>query len=381
MTKTLPSLSQASWEVFSKYLSRYQYALDDPSKSPRKAEIAHAILNKGKPGACTFRRKEGYKLILRPMHEWTFERATTERAKLYYVSHGETALLYFDIDLHNAWQTEEHGQEAMRLIEALLGQWFGKSVIFWVKSKRGFNGYLKVNRQGMPPRTANALFTRLQHALQLFLAYRKNLADFEIKGDFGFMENSEYQWGKYGKLPIHASDWNFPRLQEFSEKTTVLLARLRLLCDQIEKKIPQAVLDRHQHHKKSLGDVPITHKGHFLVTKAVKMALEAKYGKLWREKFGEQYVAEDVWLSLKYHRPGQLPMTAEEWRESQMASVPQAQVEEKEPDPVPLVKPVSSVMPSPRTTPSKVNLDFFDLMMSQIPSSGRKKRCSVLPDT
>jgi len=43
---------------------------------------------------------------------------------------GKTALLYLDIDLHNAWQTEEQGQEAMRLIEAL----------FWalVREQRGF---------------------------------------------------------------------------------------------------------------------------------------------------------------------------------------------------------------------------------------------------
>jgi hypothetical protein len=362
MTKTLPTLSQASCDVFSKYLSRYQYALDDPSKSPRKAEIAHAILNKGKPGACTFCRDEGYKIVLRPMHKWTFEKGIRERAKLYYVSHGETALLYLDIDLHNAWQTEAHGQEAMRLIEALLGQWFGKSVIFWVKSKRGFNGYLKVNGQRMPPKAANAIFTRLQHALQLFLAYRKNLADFEIKGDFGFMENCEYQWGKYGKLPIHSPDWNFLRLQEFSEKPTVMLARLRLLCDQIEKIVPKDVLDRHQVHKKSLGDAPITNKGYFLVTKAMKVALEAKYGELWREEFGEQYGAEDVWLSLKYHRPGQLPMTVKEWLESQTASAPQAQAEGHEPDTVPLVKLVASVGSSPRATPSKVNLDFFDLV-------------------
>src|ERR1700735_4381512 len=93
---TFPTLSEKSWEVFSKYLSRYQFALTDPSKSPRKSEIAHAILNKGKPGACTFHRPEGYKIVLRPMHEWTFQKAVLEKNKLYYVSHGQTALLYLD---------------------------------------------------------------------------------------------------------------------------------------------------------------------------------------------------------------------------------------------------------------------------------------------
>src|ERR1700677_1445406 len=101
---TFPTLSEKSWQEFSKYLSRYQFAFDNPSDSPRKTEIAHAILNKGKPGACTFHRPEGYKIVLRPMHEWTFEKAVLEKNKLYYVSHGQTALLYLDIDLHNAWQ-------------------------------------------------------------------------------------------------------------------------------------------------------------------------------------------------------------------------------------------------------------------------------------
>src|SRR5450755_2961643 len=132
-----PSLSEKSWQEFSKYISRYQWALDEPCNSPRKTEIAHAILNKGKPGACTFLRKEGYKMILRPLHLWSFEQAITQQRKLYYVSSGTTALLYFDIDLHNAWQTEEEGQEAQRLIEALFRDWFGKSVLFWSESKRG----------------------------------------------------------------------------------------------------------------------------------------------------------------------------------------------------------------------------------------------------
>src|SRR5271168_2366005 len=88
------TLSEKSWQEFSKYLSRYQWALNDPSKSPRKSEIAHAILNKGKPGSCTFHRPEGYKVVLSPMHKWTFDKAINESAKLYYVSYGQTALLY-----------------------------------------------------------------------------------------------------------------------------------------------------------------------------------------------------------------------------------------------------------------------------------------------
>jgi hypothetical protein len=41
-------------------------------------------------------------MVLRPLHLWGFEQAVTQQRKLYYVSSGTTALLYFDIDLHNA---------------------------------------------------------------------------------------------------------------------------------------------------------------------------------------------------------------------------------------------------------------------------------------
>ena len=352
-------ISKKSWEVFSKYLSRYQWALDYPCKSPRQTEITHAILNKGKPGSCTFyREEEGYKFVLRPMYEWAIENAINQKRKLYYVSSGKTALLYFDIDLHNAWQTHEEGKEAKRLIEALFIDWFGKSVIFWCDSKRGMNGYLKVSRQGMTPGYANSIFNRLEHALQRFLAFRKNLVDFEIKGTFGYMLGQEYQWGQFGKLPIHNRSWIPATLEEFEEKPTVLLARLKYLCEQIEKQIPQEVLTQHKQHKKDLGNAPITERGFFLVPPATQKALEKKYGETWRWQFGEQHGEDDVWLRMKLFRPGQLPMTEEEWQESQKPIVPAPQIPEEKPAPVPQVKAVPPVI----KTPSKLNLDFSDLV-------------------
>src|ERR1700752_2976948 len=62
------SLAEESWNYFSKFLCRYQWASDDPSHSPRKTEIAHAILNRGKKGRCTFWRPEGYKYVLPVLH-------------------------------------------------------------------------------------------------------------------------------------------------------------------------------------------------------------------------------------------------------------------------------------------------------------------------
>jgi hypothetical protein len=98
------SLAEASWQVFSPFLGRYQWAFDEPSNSPRKAEIAHAILNRGKTGCCTFDRPEGYRYILPVLHPRHFEKAVDGRRKIYYVSYGKQALLYLDIDLHYAWR-------------------------------------------------------------------------------------------------------------------------------------------------------------------------------------------------------------------------------------------------------------------------------------
>lgn len=374
-----PSLSEKSWQDFSKYVSRYQWALDEPSHCARKNEIAHAILNTGKPGSCTFIRQDGYKFVLRPLHKWGFEQAVTHKRKLYYVSSGNSALLYLDIDRHNTWQTEEHALEAKRLIDSLFCQVFGRNVLFWANSKRGVNGYLKVNCQGMHAKFANSIFARLENALQRFLAHYENLADFEIKGRIGYMEGAEYHWSQFGKLPIHARDWNFARLEEFAEKPTVVLARLRFLCEQIEKRIPQDILAKHKAHKKTLGDEPLTRKGKFLVTPTMRTALEEKYGEDWLWQFTGYLGDEEAWwLSLKYYRPGKLPMTEEEWRESQEQITPaEVQVEELVPviEPVPVVQPVPLVRGQKRAF-SKVNLDFGDLV--EEPDSFKRQQKALL---
>ena len=177
-TSKFPTLAEASWQEFSKFLSRYQWALDDPSHSPRSIEIAKAIQNRGQKGACTSYRENGEKVVLRPLHAWVFDKALHSR-KVFYVSYGKLALLYFDIDLHYAWQTKQDGQEAQELLSRLCPH------LFWSESSRGFNGDLKVDLHGQTYHTANKVFERSEKALQLFLAYYKNLADFEIKAGLG----------------------------------------------------------------------------------------------------------------------------------------------------------------------------------------------------
>src|SRR4051794_21311074 len=110
-TKIL-SLAENTWQEFSPFLSHYQWAFDDPKNSPRAKEIASAIKNKGKKGACTFIREEGYKIILRPLHAWAFDQAINKNRRIYYVSHGNYALLYLDIGLHYAWQSLAEGENA-----------------------------------------------------------------------------------------------------------------------------------------------------------------------------------------------------------------------------------------------------------------------------
>lgn len=397
-------LAEASWEAFKPYLSRYQWAFDQPSHSPRKSEIIHAIRNKGKKGACTFYRAEGYKYILPVLNVRRFEDAVRRRRKLYYVSWGRYALLYFDIDLHYAWQTLAEGEAAKALIDALLTDFFGQSVVFWSTSSRGLNGYLKVDLQGTDYAKANGLFDRLQRALELFLADHQNLADFEIKGRVGFLGEEEYNWSQYGKLPIHGAGWNFATLETFTKTPTVPLRRLGALCEAVEAGIPADILIQHKAHKKALGDMPIVEDDCFLVTPAIEKALVDKHGDAWRYMFAVDSEDKEgrVWLGLQYYRPGETPVTEWELRE-QAAKVSREQPASLE-DPVASVchfglpdymqpdrvKPEGLYTPDPvnsapsavtipvpsRKMPSRLHLDLDDLRTE--PDSFARQRQALL---
>jgi hypothetical protein len=360
------TLAEATWQEFHPFLSSYQWAFDDPRCSPRAAEIISALQNRGRKGSNTFLREGGWRFILRPLHAWAFEQAIANHRKIYYVSYGRQALLYFDIDLHCDWQTLDHGQEAQRLIDALLQRFFGQAAVFWSPSSRGINGYLKVDLRGEEYVTANRLFDRLEQALQRFLAFYRNLADFEIKGKIGFLRDTEYAWKQYGKLPIH-NEWNFPKLEEFKSKPTVRLASLSRLCQLIEAQVPLDVLERHKALKTSLGDRPLVKDGYFLMTPAIEKALIEKHGEACRCMFMDNYEDGDggVWLDLKYYRHGAAPLTELEWRAAQeeakaTSQASTAQQHSEPPEETPCRQPDEQGSKA-FTSPLKVNIKLVDL--------------------
>jgi hypothetical protein len=357
-SKTL-SLSEASWQVFSPFLCRYQWAFDNPGHSPRKTEIASAIINSGKKGCCTFWRPEGYRFKLKLLQDWAIEDAINKKRRIYYVSYGRYALLYLDIDLHYDWQKASDGQQAQQLLGKLMPP------VFWAASSRGSNGYLKVDLQREDYETTNKLFDRLQDDLQLYLAHHKNLADFEIKGKIGFVNEGEYQWAQYGKLPLHCAHWNFPRLEEFKAKPTVSLRNVKFLCNTIEAAIPRSVLAEHKAYKKSLGDRPFFKGDWFLVTPAIEKAILEEHGEAW-QCMHETTEDRDgnVWIHRECYRPGELPLTGREWREM-LARRRLSAADEQEKPPEAIVKPPQT--PSPEQThkavtlPLKLNIKLVDL--------------------
>jgi len=324
------SLAEVSWQVFRPFLSCYQWAFDHPSHSPRKVEIANAILNKGKDGCCTFTTPQGYRYKLPVLHDRNFKQAIEKRRKLYYVSYGQQALLYLDTDIHKAWQRIEDGREAQGLLSRMLTKFFGEPVLFSSASTLGGNDYLKVNLCGMDYELVNGVFARVQTDFQLFLASCGNLADFEIKGTVGYLRDGEYHWGNYGKLPIHHPGWNFALLEEFSSRPAVSIHALASLCQQIEAQIPMEVLQRHKAYKESRGDEPFWQGDYFLVTPAIEKAIVETHGETWRYMYE---CSEDqdgnVWIYGQCHRPGQIPLTGREWREIQKREYEEAKREKE----------------------------------------------------
>lgn len=366
------SLSETTFAEFEKFLSRYQWAFDHPSHSPRAKEIAHAIKHRGEPGCCTFYREDGYKFIARPLRSWAFEQAIKKGRKVYYASWGRYALLYLDIDLHCAWQTTEEGNRAREFLADLFIRFFGKPVIFWSGSTLGLNGYLKVEiPRGVSYKQANQLFDRLEKALRLYLAHHKNLADFEIKGKVGFLDQSEYTWKQYGKLPIHHPDWSFERLEEFKTTPTVWLQRLKDLCRWIESNIPAEVLEHHEECKKVLGDDPIVEAGYFLVTPSLEKRLVEQHGEGWRWTFSMLIERSGrTWLDLSYLGPAGRILSEGE----------RAEKTEPLPTPMPAIPLVRIPTPPPeevQTSSSHIKIKVDDSLAAE-PDSFKRQRQALL---
>jgi len=287
------SLAEASWHAFSKYLSKYQWAFDDPAASPRKTEIAHAIGHRGQKGSCTFQREDGRKYVLRTLAPWAFEQAISRNRKLYYVSYGRAALLYLDVDLHQVFQRQADGQVAVDEINRT------RLPIYWIDSTRGFNGFLKVVLAGSDFTEANEVFERLQMALRLVLADQGNLCDFEIKGRCGHLMEDEYSWSQYGKLPIHHPKWSWAELEKFINTPAVTIKALEKLCAFIEAHIPQDVLEKHNEYMRTLRSQPRIENGWFLLTDELEAKL-IEAGE-WRMAMScRRCVDESPWIPVSF---------------------------------------------------------------------------------
>ena len=237
------SLAEASYNLFRPYMDTYQWAQDNPAYGPRTADIASAILNRGKPGSHTFHNQNGQKYTLKQIHPWVFEKAVKQRAKLYYVSGCHRALPYFDFDRHRPWQTSEDIEYASKLVSGIFdiirphGQY-----LFQMGSDRGSNAWLKVEIGNKFPTAANRIFQRLERAIRRHLAAHECWADFELKARMSHFNENGFDRKQYGKLPIHHPSWNFQKLEEFTNTEAIPVQMLDRLCDRIEEKIPASVL-------------------------------------------------------------------------------------------------------------------------------------------
>ena len=130
----------------------------------------------------------------------------------YYTSgkHGK-GLLYLDVDAHHDFQTDEH--KARELLQEVLPA-------YWRTSRRGQNGYVKVQYRSIEDFNKLAEF---EAHVRRWLRSQGILCDFEIKGTITTSEGS----GRLAKLPFgnkcpcdmrdESDSWNFKQLAKFEE--------------------------------------------------------------------------------------------------------------------------------------------------------------------
>lgn len=208
---------------------------DTPAKSPKNIEIESAIKNKGKPGHCTFDRDEG-KFYVRPMVEWMFY-GDNLRRKHFYTSDKRLALLYHDIDCHKEYQTQADAELARCFTEKVTFDFLGVSPHF-LRSNRGENGYLKVDVSGVDPDKANQIFGEYESAMKLLFAKNELRADFEIKGTITWLdEEGKLHGGKYGKLPMCSSRWDYRWHCNFTKAKTVTIGQIESFVSVIKSQL------------------------------------------------------------------------------------------------------------------------------------------------
>jgi hypothetical protein len=224
------------WLFVRRFVSPYQVALDSPAAGPRNSEIESAIRNRGTKGCCTFQRENG-KYVLQKFRPHLIERSIRTGERLYYCSGtGRQSMAYLDTDCHKEWQSPEDAVLARRLIECL------DLPLYGVGSDRGQNQFLLIDRGWHTPDMANAVLMKFQDALRLLLAKYDCLADFEIKGSIGHLQNNRWQRGSFGKLPIHRPEFVFSEFKAALGKG-VAIQHLDRLATEIIEQIPQAALE------------------------------------------------------------------------------------------------------------------------------------------
>jgi hypothetical protein len=225
----------------------YRRCFDKPAKSPKNEEIESAIKNKGTPGCCTFKRDEG-KFLVQPLAEWMCYGHNLRR-KHYYTSDSRIALLYHDIDCHLEYQTKADSDAARSLIEKETLAHLGVSPLF-LNSSRGENGYMKVDLAGVEPKRANEVFDEYQEAIRLLFAKHRIMADFEIKGTVTWMDpNGKLQAGRYGKLPMCASRWDYRWHRSLVTARKVTIAQIEAFIKKVKAEVSAEDIARHEEAK------------------------------------------------------------------------------------------------------------------------------------
>lgn len=306
--------AEENFKFFSDSISRYQFARGEPRAGNSKAIIAAALANRAalrranKPTKGWTKINEpasGKQVRCQVLQQWHFDQAITSGSKLYYCSgSNRIGQIYADTDCHHSWQTPEMARQAQRIFEAVFPS-------LGLPSEGGANNWLKVDRGSYSCEEANLILLGdtkegilgLQGAIQRVLAAADCWADFEIKGTFAFLdEYGRWQWGKYGKLPIHRPEWDRHKLQQLIDQPVVHIREIEDFIRQIEQEIPQFVLDEMNAEKaRRNADEPLL----------VDDELVERIKKNWGERYHEvmHHAIENIdadgnwWLERKYLQP------------------------------------------------------------------------------
>jgi len=320
-TKQTKLWADENFNFFSGLISHYQFARGSCNTGNTKAIIAAALnkkasLNKSLPLNCSKAEwtrhfagwtkikdaESGEQVQCQILREWQFQEAITKKSKLYYCSgSNRIGMPYGDIDCHHAWQTPEMAQQAQQIFQLFfpsLGMASDRGANNWIKVDRGSYSCEKANLILLGDKEQNIL--GLEGAMQRVLAVANCFADFEIKGTFAYLDNGQWQWGKYGKLPIHRPEWDRQKLQELVDQPVIHIQEIEEFIRQVEQDIPQSVLDEMNAEKaRRNGEEPL------LVDEEMLARIKRNWGDRWHEAMHERIQDEDgnCWIEHQYLKP------------------------------------------------------------------------------